>query len=1000
MRLHRLELTAFGPYPGREVVDFDRLGADGLFLLHGDTGAGKTTLLDAVAFALFGAVPGVRDEAKRLRCDTADRDVHTEVALELTVQSLRLRIVRSPEYQRPKRRGDGTTKQNAKVSLTWLHGPAREGLTRIDEVARTVQRLLGMTKNQFFQVVLLPQGEFARFLRADTAARETLLEKLFGTEHFQRAEVWFRDRRQERRRARDAAHESVRRLVARVAQAADIEPPDDADEPWLADLTADLDSHAAAASAAQVAAAEAGERADAELAAGRTAAERVRRVREAAANLAELATEASARAEWRAELDAARRAVSVAAVAEDLRRVERQVTGAERVARDRAVDAGASREGAGAVAGLGGEWDAGAVREGAAGGLAGLVGGVDAGALRERAGALAGLVDEAGKQEVERARLGCLVDSIAMAETESRRLVEQADVLPARIVDARARLAESADARASVDGLRARRDELAEFVRYAANLPAAERDLVSATDRSQQAVAAHQGAFALLLDLRQRRLDGMAAELAAGLAAGESCPVCGSAEHPSPARAVRERVTPADERAAQVAEQRCRAARDEAADVRTRARHTVAALRERLADQPDPVPAHADAVAALGVAKALARQYEELAAELARDERAAETTRDRRGVLDRELAALAAERATLAAAVAERAERLDAARGPHASVAAHREHLLAQVTALGALADARAKLAEVRARWTEQRAAVAAVVTRAGFADLAEALGAARDEKVMGKLERQLADAETMAAKYRMVLAEPELAGVDPESTVDLTLLVRIARTARTDAENAVAAARAAADRARSVHALACRLRAAWVDLAPVEAEFAELDALTDVVNGRGQNASRMSLRSYVLAARLAEVAVAATERLRRMSQGRYSFVHSDEAGARGTRGGLGLDVLDDFSGQVRSAKTLSGGESFVASLSLALGLADVVAAETGGALLDTLFVDEGFGTLDANTLDDVMTILDELRVGGRVVGLVSHVDELRQRIPMRLRVRKARTGSTVELTA
>src|SRR5699024_9540241 len=131
-----------------------------------------------------------------------------------------------------------------------------------------------------------------------------------------------------------------------------------------------------------------------------------------------------------------------------------------------------------------------------------------------------------------------------------------------------------------------------------------------------------------------------------------------------------------------------------------------------------------------------------------------------------------------------------------------------------------------------------------------------------------------------------------------------------------------------------------------------------------------------VLAARLEEVSVAATTRLRTMSGGRFSFVHSDAAGARGTRGGLGLDVLDDYSGRVREAKTLSGGESFLASLALALGLADVVAAETGGALLDTLFVDEGFGTLDGQALDMVMDVLDALRAGGRVVGLVSHVEE------------------------
>src|SRR5882757_1790812 len=180
MRLHRLDLTAFGPYPNHESVDFDALGQDGLFLLHGDTGAGKTTLLDAVAFALFGAVPGVRGEARRLRCDYADEDTPTVVTLELTVQGHRLLITRSPEYLRPRRRGGGTTKQPARASLTWIGeapcGHAPDGLTRIDEVGLTVERLLGMTKDQFFQVVLLPQGEFARFLRAETGEREKLLE--------------------------------------------------------------------------------------------------------------------------------------------------------------------------------------------------------------------------------------------------------------------------------------------------------------------------------------------------------------------------------------------------------------------------------------------------------------------------------------------------------------------------------------------------------------------------------------------------------------------------------------------------------------------------------------------------------------------------------------------------------------------------------------------------------------------------------------------------------
>ena len=147
-----------------------------------------------------------------------------------------------------------------------------------------------------------------------------------------------------------------------------------------------------------------------------------------------------------------------------------------------------------------------------------------------------------------------------------------------------------------------------------------------------------------------------------------------------------------------------------------------------------------------------------------------------------------------------------------------------------------------------------------------------------------------------------------------------------------------------------------------------------------------MRLQSFVLAARLEQVAEVASRRLQDMSGGRYTFRHSDAQGRHGARGGLGLDVLDEYTGCARATKTLSGGESFMASLALALGLADVVTAETGGVQIDTLFVDEGFGTLDAQALDAVMTVLDELRRGGRTVGVISHLEELRTRIPTRHR--------------
>jgi exonuclease SbcC len=1026
MRLHRLELTAFGPYPGREVVDFDRLGADGLFLLHGDTGAGKTTLLDAVAFALFGSVPGVRDQAKRLRCDYADPAAVTEVQLELSVRGHRLRLARSPEYGRPKKRGGGTTKQPAKAALTWVgaapSGHAPDGLTRIDDVARTIERLLGMSKDQFFQVVLLPQGEFARFLCADTADRERLLEKLFGTQHFALVEQWFRERRVTARQALDEARRSARELVARLAQVVRSEPPEETGEPWLSGLESRTSAEAAEAVTRELEASAARDRCEAAYLAARTSADRVRRVRAARAELAALAESADAREAARKELAAARRAATVVPVAVELERLTGLARRAEELvsARQEALgDAGWSGEQGSAAADAPAVQAGRAARDGAVGAEKAAaaderaaVSGQDgaatdaegarelAGRLREEAGALAGLVGEAAQQESDQDTLRELDRLWRTANREVERLGERISALPGELEAGRERVAHAARAVAELPALRQARDELAALAHAARKVPAAEEAARERKDLHTEAVDAHQRAREELLDIRQRRLDGMAAELAGALESGTPCPVCGSAEHPAPAHGENGQVTAEDERAAVRREERTATARAEANERMRDAERMLTALLERLGDRDadELGAALRDAEARHGDAAAEAAAHAELHASVKALEAEAEQARARLRDAEKKAGGYEHERNTLRARIGERAERLAAARGGHADVGARRKHLLDTAAKLAELAAARTAHADAEQRVEEQRTTLDAAIADAGFAGLDDVRDAARDRPVVERLERRLADAQAKEAGLRQVLADPELQYVDPEQDVDLGAAAEAFTDAKDAVETAVADARAKGQIAKDVTTLAERLRVAWTALAPAEAEFAELDALTDVVNGRGQNARKMSLRAYVLAARLEEVAVAATARLRRMSDDRFSFVHNDDAERRGKRGGLGLDVLDDYSGQIRPAKTLSGGETFLASLALALGLADVVAAETGGALLDTLFVDEGFGMLDADTLDEVMNTLDELRAGGRVVGLVSHVEELRQRIPTRLRVRKSRTGSTLEL--
>ena len=249
------------------------------------------------------------------------------------------------------------------------------------------------------------------------------------------------------------------------------------------------------------------------------------------------------------------------------------------------------------------------------------------------------------------------------------------------------------------------------------------------------------------------------------------------------------------------------------------------------------------------------------------------------------------------------------------------------------------------------------------------------------------------------MLADPEVRAAADAPPPDVAAL----KEAATAAQTALLHAKDAETLARRTLAAVARLREELVRqceaLGPDAARHALLRELADTFAGTsGNNTLRMRLTSFVLAARLEKVATLANERLAVMGDGRYRLQHSDGLAARGARSGLGLSVQDLWTGHSRDTSTLSGGEAFMASLALALGLADAVREEAGGFDLQTLFVDEGFGTLDEESLEQVMAVLDGLREGGRGVGVVSHVAELRSRIPSQICVDKTESGSSVRV--
>ncbi|WP_371604290.1 SMC family ATPase [Streptomyces sp. NBC_01220] len=1009
MRLHRLDITAFGPFGATQEIDFDALSAAGLFLLHGPTGAGKTSVLDAVCYALYGAVPGARQgPGTSLRSDHAPVDLPTEVRLELTVGGRRLEITRRPAQPRPKKRGGGHTTEKAQ-SLLRVYD-AEQGWQAQSrshqEIGEEITQLIGMSREQFCQVVLLPQGDFARFLRADAEARGKLLGRLFDTRRFAAVEERLAELRRIAENQVRAGDDQILALAQRIAQAAGPAgaeypmPQVQPGEPGLADAVLEWAATARSSArerldiAAQVLSA-----AESRHVAARSALDSERELAALQQRYAETRRRAAASEAGRSghdedqeQLRRARRADRVAPALElrdEAERAYRRASTARDRSRSRLPDTLA---------------DAGAEQ------LTALERG-----LREELGGL----DAARRAERRSADIDSERTALERQARADDELIRDAEGWLAGWEDTRtgllARIEAAQEAATRAEALAGRLDPARRRLDAARRRDALAAEAAGADDRLGEAREHALGTREHWLDVRERRLRDIAAELARGLVEGEACAVCGSADHPRPARAGDGHVDQATEDAAEAAHRRAEIARTEAEHALGSVRERYAAARAEAVETADTAAdADADAGGAVDPSVAmLAALVDTLTREHAQAYRTAAGTHTAREALtaaEREQAQRAEDRQQAERRVSARTSRREGldveqasleevlvqARGGSGSVTEHAALLQNRVVLLAEAATTVREEESAAARLKEADDRLADAAFRAGF------------DTPQAAADTLLGDLGQRALQHRIDAWQAEAAAVAD-------------RLAETGARAAADRAPAAPDAAQQVHDGAERLlRDASAALASARERCAELGRLSrraaEEVRGLGpvreehervarlagltagtsaDNERKMRLESYVLAARLEQVAAAATARLRRMSSGRYELVHSD-ARAGGRRSGLGLHVIDAWTGRERDTATLSGGETFFASLALALGLADVVTDEAGGVRLDTLFIDEGFGSLDEQTLDEVLDVLDSLRERDRSVGIVSHVGDLRRRIPAQLEVVKERDGSAV----
>lgn len=913
MRPIRIEMSAFGPYAGKQTVEMDRLGTSGIYLITGDTGAGKTTIFDAIVFALYGTASSDRRSGDMLRSRYAEPDTPTEVKLVFAYRNKEYEILRNPTYQRPKLRGEGMTQENASAELRL---PGGEILTRTGEVDEKIREILGMTRDQFMQIAMIAQGDFLKLLLAKTEERRKIFSSIFRTGRYARLEERLK---QEARQARKTYDDVVREIGFEQERARLPEGTDRSglrDEEYLQAIEKFRDEAGIRL--------EEGEKKqellrgelDA-LAARILAAEEQEKRKKALEETREQWTKLQAAAEQRKqELEAARSREPEAKEKEARLHVEQ----------DRLQ-----------------QYDR---------------------------------LEELKQQKIEAEK------KQASDEAARKKLEAGRKALTQQIQDCRQKIKEKealAGKAAAFSGEKERlRSQGAEYNELKTLLEAYEED----SEKWSRAAVTYQAACGKEREfgesyLRQHRafLDDQAGILAAELAENQPCPVCGSLHHPSPAMKTDDAPTRETVEQSQKRWEESKTAMDEAgrkaAALRGTRDSSLQHMEEKAKGLNMPTEPAALKETLMEEQKRFRPKWKEVTEALAASEAAAEA----KVVLEEKLETL--QKKQEGDEEAYRKLELESAR------------LQEQIENLSANYS---ELKETLPYPDRESAGKAASLLDREIREIREAVQSAEEnekaaarriqeaEGRMGELQKQIREGELAESMTSAELQENQKQKKDEH--------LRLQAEAKED--NLIWETNSAA---------AGNIRKLSGEREQAARKYSMLQNLADTANGNLSGKQRIQLETYVQQQLFDRILVRANTRFRVMSGGQYDLVRRKEY-QKNQQSGLDLDVVDHYNGTTRSVSTLSGGESFMASLSLALGLSDEIQESAGGVQLDALFVDEGFGSLDEETLDQAMKAIQTLAEdGGRIVGIISHVTELQNRIDRQLLVRKMKSGgSTVTI--
>ena len=1019
MRPLKLRLQAFGSYVEEQILDFEKALGDAPFvLIHGSTGAGKSTILDAIVFALYGESSGNIRKSTTLRSSTAPPERVTEVEYVFALGRRRYRILRSPAYERMSR--GKMTMRTAKGQLYRLPDEGEDGeelllASNVTDVSDRIGQLIGFDAEQFRQVVLLPQGQFQRFLLAEVKDRSAIMQRIFRTERYQRLEEALL---QESIDLENAAKEE-REHIDQMLRSEDLNTSDEL-RARIAELKEAIDRHAEELKVLE------DRQKDARRAreAGAAAEQKLQDLAAAQKRFAEKEAQGESVRDFRVRLERAERAHPVLYkehTAIDAAALKKRQTDEQRTAETQLKTAQKELH-----------------------------------AAQQRR-------EAAEKQEPERTkkaeRIQVLTDYAERA-TQLHTCRKLAEALRASCVRAEERLKHSArsiemlsierkeneDCIAALEKILATREAVQheqERLKRCQNSAVRMEELnVQAAELSQKEAAAQktwQSSVELLTaaksKLRQMQTLydlGSAARLAETLADGAPCPVCGALSHPMPAMHTED--IPSE----QVVEE-CAKAVDSAEQMVQEAAHRLEKIKAE----------HTSALQSCAHEQKLLSEYlasdtlESLSQRVQkRDEelRTAQTDHEKRttqlAAQKEQMEKLLVDQQAQEAEAQKNRDLLHKHEGEQAALEAHlpqeyRDHaqIDAEIRRLkeevaqekraytealeraneSAAAYARAESTQAAAVRAAEEASQRARTAQTEYAAAWNAAGFASEEEYHAAVEGKWGDSKHLEkVRERLNLYDSERKAAE-----------EVFQQAKSAADGCIApdmealkAAEAAADQAVQEHAREQGSRTErqktltrmMGDIDALEKASAARAARYRVIGKLASVAAAKApylvhFQTYVLRSILSDVIEAANARLIMMSRGRYRLIHG-EGGEKRKWWGLEIDVFDEYTGLPRVSRTLSGGETFLASLALALGLSDVVQHYAGGMHLDMIFIDEGFGSLDSETLDiAIRALLEVQQEGGRLVGIISHVEELRARIPVHLEVLRTANGSKARFT-